>query len=84
MSSQHKLSLELIGEFSHVQNLLDSKHYFNAVEEAYKVVREKLQSITGKEKATEAFDKKNYTKIFGRNPITESEENFYEGVKFLR
>jgi uncharacterized protein (TIGR02391 family) len=83
MSSQHKLSLELIGEFSHVQNLLDSKHYFNAVEEAYKVVREKLQSITGKEKATEAFDKKNYTKIFGKEPITESEENFCEGVKFL-
>lgn len=83
MSSQHKLSLELIGEFAHVQNLLDSKHYFNAVEEAYKVVRDKLKSITGKEKANEAFNQQNYLKLFGKEPTTESEENFCDGVKFL-
>jgi uncharacterized protein (TIGR02391 family) len=82
-NDKSNLHLDLTGDFSHVQDLLKDKHYFNAVEEAYKVVREKLQSITGKEKATEAFDKKNYTKIFGKEPITESEMNFCEGVKFL-
>ena len=39
--------------FSHVKGLLESKHYFNAVEEAYKIVRQKLKSITGKERAHE-------------------------------
>ena len=53
--------------FDHVQSLLNDGHYFNAVEEAYKIVREKLRKVTGKEKATEAFNKDNYNKIF-RSP----------------
>lgn len=69
--------------FSHVQDLLESKHYFNAVEEAYKIVRYKLKKITGKEKATDAFSKNNYSKIFGHEAKDEAEKDFFEGVKFL-
>jgi hypothetical protein len=34
--------------FDHVQKLLTDGHYFNAVEESYKIVRKKLKNITGK------------------------------------
>ena len=69
--------------FDHVQKLLNDGHYFNAVEEAYKVVRKKLKDITGKEKATDAFCTANYEKIFGHKPANEPENDFFEGVKFL-
>ena len=69
--------------FDHVQKLLNSGHYFNAVEEAYKIVRKKLKDITGKEKATDAFSKSNYEKIFGHQPKGQAEKDFFEGVKFL-
>ncbi len=69
--------------FNHVQKLLDDGHYFNAVEEAYKVVRKKLKDITGKEKATEAFSQNNYEKIFGHLPVDDAEKDFFKGVKFL-
>lgn len=69
--------------FDHVQKLLNSGHYFNAVEEAYKIVRKKLKDITGKEKATDAFGNSNYEKIFGHQPANDVERDFFEGVKFL-
>lgn len=69
--------------FNHVKSFLESGHYFNAVEEAYKIVREKLREITGKEKAHEAFATDNYTLIFGHEPKGEAEADFFEGVKFL-
>ena len=69
--------------FDHVQNLLNDGHYFNAVEEAYKIVREKLKGITGKEKAHEAFTESNQEKIFGHRPKDDAEKDFFEGVKFL-
>ena len=69
--------------FDHVQKLLNNGHYFNAVEESYKIVRKKLKDITGKEKATDAFSKSNYEKIFGHQPADEAEKDFFEGVKFL-
>lgn len=69
--------------FDHVQKLLNDKHYFNAVEEAYKIVRQKLKEITGKEKATDAFNNSNYEKIFGHQPQNDAEKDFFEGVKFL-
>ncbi len=55
--------------FDYVQRLLNNGHYFNAVEEAYKIVRKKLKDITGKEKATDAFSNINYEKIFGHQAI---------------
>jgi len=69
--------------FDHVQKLLNSGHYFNAVEEAYKIVRKKLKDITGKEKATDAFSNANYEKIFGHQPVDDVESDFFEGIKFL-
>lgn len=69
--------------FDHVQKLLNDGHYFNAVEEAYKIVRKKLKEVSGKEKATDAFNRANYKKIFGHEPKDETEKDFFEGVKFL-
>ena len=69
--------------FDHVQKLLNDGHYFNAVEEAYKVVRKKLKDVSGKEKATDAFSATNYDKIFGHQPTNDAERDFFEGVKFL-
>lgn len=69
--------------FDHVQKLLNDGHYFNAVEEAYKVVRKKLKDVSGREKATDAFCVANYEKIFGRQPSNDAERDFFEGVKFL-
>ena len=69
--------------FCHVQELLKSKHYFNAVEESYKIVRHKLKEITGKERAHEAFKTENYSVIFGHEANDSVEVDFFEGVKFL-
>lgn len=69
--------------YQHIKPYLDNKDYFHAVEESYKVVREKLRGITGKEKAHEAFSEANFKKIFGHEPATEPEKDFFEGVKFL-
>ena len=67
----------------HVKTLLETGHYFNAVEESYKIVRGKLKLITGKEKAHEGFQEDNYEKIFGHKPQDNIEKDFFEGVKFL-
>ncbi|MBK8296857.1 MAG: TIGR02391 family protein [Saprospiraceae bacterium] len=69
--------------FDHVQKLLNDGHYYNAVEESYKIVRQKLKEITGKEQAHLAFADANTEKIFGRKPKDDAEKDFFEGVKFL-
>lgn len=69
--------------FDRVQKLLNDGHYSHAVEEAYKIVRAKLKSITGQEKATDAFNESNYEKIFGHKPVSQAEKDFCKGVKFL-
>jgi uncharacterized protein (TIGR02391 family) len=53
------------------------------VEESYKIVRAKLKSITGKEKAHEGFKEDNYEIIFGHKPQNDADKDFFEGVKFL-
>ena len=69
--------------FTQVQGLLSDGHYSNAIEEAYKIVREKLKEITGTEKAHEAFKGNNYDVILGHAPINEAEKDSFEGIKFL-
>lgn len=69
--------------FDHVQNLLSDGHYFTAVEEAYKIVRNKLRDISGSERATDAFKEANHERIFGHKPVNQAERDFFEGVKFL-
>ncbi len=78
------INIELQKEiFDHVQKLLNDGHFFNAVEEAYKIVRKKLKEVSGSEKATDAFANQNLEKIFGHQPIDDVEKDFFEGVKFL-
>lgn len=69
--------------FAHIKELLEWWHYFNAVEESYKIVRAKLKSITWKEKAHEWFKDDNYEKIFWHKSSDDAEKDFFEWVKFL-
>lgn len=69
--------------FDHVQKLLHDGHYFNAVEEAYKIVRKKLEEVSWYERATDAFKPDNLEKIFGHTTIDPVESDFFEGIKFL-
>lgn len=79
-----KISIEIHEDiYAHIGPYLATGDYFHAVEESYKLVREKLRDITGKERATDAFAASNIEKIFGHQPRTEVEKDFFEGVKFL-
>lgn len=75
--------------YAHIKQYLDTEDYFHAVDEAYKLVREKLREITGNEKATDVFNmnaenKKYYTHLFGKpNGITQAENDFFRGVGYL-
>ena len=67
----------------HVKSYLKDGYYFTAVEEAYKLVRDKLEKLTGFEKATDAFSEENYERIFGHKPKDSQEKDFFTGIKFL-
>lgn len=69
--------------FNHVKSCLGNRDYYHAVEEAYKVVIEKLREITGEEQASRAFTGMNYKKIFKKEVQTQAEKDFREGIKFL-
>lgn len=69
--------------YEHIKRYLDTSDYFHAVEESYKVVRNKLRSITGHEQAHKAFTESNYEKVFGHAAQSNTESDFFEGVKFL-
>lgn len=68
---------------SHTSKYLESWHNFTAVEESYKIVRQRLIALTWKEKAHEAFGENNILKIFKTLPANQAEENYREWVKFL-
>jgi uncharacterized protein (TIGR02391 family) len=96
--NKNQITIEIRPEiYKHIKRYLDAEDYFHAVDEAYKVVRDKLKTLTTKEKATEVFGEnalnKNYhNQLFGsysekRTP----EDNFHRGaghlhlaVQFLR
>ena len=75
--------------YDHIKRYLINEDYFHAVDEAYKLVRNKLQEITGNEKATEVFNmnaesKKYYTQLFGKSDgTTQAEKDFFRGVGYL-
>ena len=69
--------------YNHIGQYLATGDHFHAVEESYKLVREKLREITGEEKATNAFAADNYEKLFGHKSESPAEGDFFEGVKFL-
>ncbi len=69
--------------YEHIKRYLATQDYYHAVEESYKIVRQKLKDLTGEEKASQAFCEKNIEKIFGHNPSDAAEKDFFEGVKFI-
>lgn len=69
--------------YEHIKRYLDTGDYFHSVEEAYKVVRDKLRKITGYEQAHKAFAESNYERIFGHIAGNDAEKDFFDGVKFL-
>lgn len=74
---------------SHIQPYIAASDHFHAVEEAYKVVREKLRELTGEERATvifneNALNERHYPKFFGDDPsATQAERDFRRGVGYL-
>lgn len=69
--------------YEHIKRYLATQDYYHAVEEAYKIVRQKLKDLTGEEKASQAFCETNIEKIFGHAPKDDAEKDFFEGIKFL-
>lgn len=69
--------------YSHIQKLFNDWHYFSAVEEAYKISRNKLMKLTWKERASDAFSEWNIEKIFWKQAENWVEKDFFEWVKFL-
>ena len=69
--------------YEHIKRYLATQDYYHAVEESYKIVRQKLRELTGEEKASQAFCETNIAKIFGHNPSDAAEKDFFEGVKFI-
>jgi len=75
--------------YDHIKQYLINEDYFHAVDEAYKLVRNKLQEITGNEKATEVFsmnaeNRRYYMQLFGKSDgTTHAEKDFFRGVGYL-
>lgn len=75
--------------YNHIKQYLDSGDYFHAVEESYKIVREKLRKKTAQEKATEVFNEnaqnqKYNEQLFGKlKPESEPEKDFFRGIGYL-
>ena len=69
--------------YEHIKRYLATQDYYHAVEEAYKIVRQKLRYLTGEEKANQAFSDTNIEKIFGHKAKDDTEKDFFDGVKFI-
>lgn len=69
--------------YEHIKRYLATQDYYHAVEESYKIVRQKLKNLTGEEQAHKAFCYENFEKIFGHAPKDDAEKDFFEGTKFL-
>ncbi|MBC7594346.1 MAG: TIGR02391 family protein, partial [Kineosporiaceae bacterium] len=88
--SRNLISIEIHDDiYSHIQRYLATEDYFHAVEESYKVVREKLRDLTGSEKSTEIFNEnaqnnKHYAALFGKaTPGNPAEADFFRGIGYL-
>lgn len=75
--------------FNHVKRYLDTEDYFHAIEEAYKMVRNKLKEKTGKEKAVDVFNPnaeshRYYNELFAHDAESGTPEgDFFRGVGYL-
>lgn len=82
--TNNKIQIEIHEDiYAHISRYLATEDYFHAVEESYKVVREALREKTGSEKATDAFKPENLQALFGHEPTSKSEKDFFDGVKYL-
>lgn len=88
--TKSRISIEIHADiYSHIERNLETADYFHAVEESYKLVREKLRELTGKEKASDVFspaatNKTHYEALFGRaSARTGAEDDFFRGVGYL-
>lgn len=79
-SNNNELKIELRPEiYKHVRRFMDNEDYFHAVEEGYKIVRHKLQELTGEEQAHRAFAEQHYETLFGHQPQNTIERDFLRG-----
>jgi uncharacterized protein (TIGR02391 family) len=88
--SKDKIQIEIREDiYDHIGQYLATGDYFHAVEESYKLVREKLREITGKEKASDVFNNSaqntaHYEALFGKaTPATDAEADFFRGIGYL-
>lgn len=86
----NKIEIEIHEDiYAHIGRYLAVGDYFHAVEESYKLVREKLREITGKEKASDVFTNSaqstaHYQALFGKpEPTTAAEADFLRGIGYL-
>jgi uncharacterized protein (TIGR02391 family) len=88
--NKNLISIEIHADiYSHIERYLATDDYFHAVEESYKVVREKLRELTGSEKSTDVFNEnaqsnKHYAAMFGKATSGSlAEADFFRGVGYL-
>ncbi|MEG3614659.1 TIGR02391 family protein [Isoptericola haloaureus] len=88
--TDNRVSIEIHEDIhTHIKPYLAVGHYFHAVEEAYKVVREKLRQLTGFEGADKVFSQnaqsdKYLRVLFGKDePSSDVERDFFRGVGYL-
>lgn len=88
--TDNRISLEIHEDiYRHIKPYLENGDYFHAVDESYKLVREKLRELTGSEKATDVFNQsaqneKHYEVLFGKATATDAAEaDFFRGVAYL-
>lgn len=89
-ATKNLISIEIHEDiYTHIQQYLVTGDYFHAVEESYKVVRERLRELTGSERATDVFNEnaqsnKHYAALFGKaTPVSSAEADFFRGVGYL-
>lgn len=88
--TNNRISIEIHEDiYGHIAQYLSTGDFFHAVEESYKVVREKLRELTGDEAATEVFNanaqnNKHFAALFGKQtPRNQAEGDFFRGVGYL-
>ncbi|WP_165949915.1 TIGR02391 family protein [Micromonospora sp. KC207] len=87
---KNKIQIEIHGDiYNHIGQYLATGDYFHAVEESYKLVPGKLREITGKEKASDAFNNSaqntaHYEALFGKaTSANDAEADFFRGIGYL-
>ncbi len=86
----NKIEIEIHEDiYGHIGQYLATGDYFHAVEESYKLVRERLREITGNEKASDVFNNSaqnvaHYKALFGKaTPASAAEADFFRGIGYL-